>query len=66
MRLCRLHIEQFRNLQPLTLEPHPALTVISGQNGQGKTNLLESIWMLSGAKSFRAARAAGEDRLDKI
>ena len=58
MRLCRLHIEQFRNLQPLTLEPHPALTVISGQNGQGKTNLLESIWMLSGAKSFRAAREA--------
>lgn len=56
MILCELKLEQYRNLAAVQLTPHPALTVISGQNGQGKTNLLESIWMLSGAKSFRAVR----------
>ncbi len=58
MILRYLDIAQYRNLERLELEPHPALTVIAGQNGQGKTNLLESIWMLSGAKSFRASKEA--------
>ena len=56
MIVRHLKIEQYRNLRSLELEPHPALTVIAGRNGQGKTNLLESVWMLSGAKSFRASK----------
>lgn len=32
------------------------LTVICGKNGQGKTNLLESVWLLTGAKSFRTSK----------
>ncbi len=56
MKLLTLQLEQFRNLGAVTIEPDYSLTVISGLNGQGKTNLLESIWMLSGAKSFRAGR----------
>ncbi len=58
MRLESLRVEQVRNLSALELCPDKDLTVIAGQNGQGKTNLLESIWMLSGAKSFRAAKEA--------
>lgn len=58
MIVRHLQVEQYRNLRFLELEPHPALTVIAGQNGQGKTNLLESVWMLSGAKSFRASKEA--------
>ena len=58
MIVRHLKVEQYRNLNRLELEPHPALTVIAGQNGQGKTNLLESVWMLSGAKSFRASKEA--------
>ncbi len=58
MILQSLRVQQVRNLHTFELQPDPALTVIAGQNGQGKTNLLESIWMLSGAKSFRASREA--------
>ncbi len=58
MILQSLRVQQVRNLQTFELQPDPALTVIAGQNGQGKTNLLESIWMLSGAKSFRASKEA--------
>ncbi|MFR9068602.1 MAG: AAA family ATPase [Faecalibacterium prausnitzii] len=34
------------------------LTVICGNNGQGKTNLLEAIWLLTGGKSFRGGKDA--------
>ena len=40
----------------MSFEPGEFLTVISGDNGQGKTNLLESVWLLSGAKSFRGSK----------
>ena len=56
MRLESLTVDDYRNIVHLELQPDAALTVISGKNGEGKTNLLESIWMLSGAKSFRASK----------
>lgn len=58
MRLDHLKVEQFRNLESAELNPAPRLTVLCGANGQGKTNLLESIWLLTGAKSFRGAKDA--------
>ena len=58
MRLDRLSVQRFRNLEQATLAPAPRLTVLCGANGQGKTNLLESIWLLTGAKSFRGAKDA--------
>ena len=48
MRLDRLTVQEFRNLRAATLAPAPRLTVLGGPNGQGKTNLLESIWLLTG------------------
>ena len=56
MILRKVDVEDCRNLLPQSLLPDEALTVIGGQNGQGKTNLLECIWLLTGAKSFRGAR----------
>ncbi len=38
--------------------PGRELTVICGNNGQGKTNLLEAIWLLTGGKSFRGGKDA--------
>ncbi len=32
--------------------------MICGNNGQGKTNLLEAIWLLTGGKSFRGGKDA--------
>ena len=43
----------FRNLLNFEIEPHEKTNVIYGQNAQGKTNLLELIWLFTGAKSFR-------------
>ena len=49
-------VTDYRNILGAELEPSPHITVISGENGQGKTNLLESVWLLSGAKSFRGSK----------
>lgn len=64
MQLTRLEVTDFRNLAHAVLEPAPELTVLCGQNGQGKTNLLESIWLMTGAKSFRGAKDAELIRRD--
>ena len=58
MRLSRLEVTDLRNIAHAVLEPSPELTVLCGANGQGKTNLLESIWLLTGGKSFRGAKDA--------
>ena len=64
MRLEHLQVENFRNLESAQLTPSPVLTVICGPNGQGKTNLLEAIWLLTGGKSFRGAKDAELIRRD--
>ena len=56
MHLRALSIENFRNLAHVTLEPHPRFNVISGDNGQGKTNLLEAAYLLATLRSFRTTR----------
>src|SRR5258708_2241876 len=45
-----------RNLAAVDLEPGARFNVISGDNGQGKTNLLEAIYVLATSKSFRASK----------
>ncbi len=56
MNLRRLKIENFRNLAAVDLVPGPGVNVIYGENAQGKTNLIEAIYLLTGQKSFRAAK----------
>ena len=58
MRIERLELENFRNMQRLTLSPCQTVNIVYGDNAQGKTNLLEAVWLLSGAKSFRGAKDA--------
>ena len=58
MKLTRLALENWRNIPHALIEPEDGLNVLCGENGQGKTNLLEAVWMLTGAKSFRAAKDA--------
>lgn len=54
--LTEHRVENYRNIEQAEFRPGPGLTVLCGRNGQGKTNLLESVWLLSGAKSFRGSR----------
>ncbi len=51
-----LSLTNFRNIASLTLEPSHGINVIYGENAQGKTNILESLYYLSLISSFRAAR----------
>jgi DNA replication and repair protein RecF len=52
----RLSLRALRNIHALDLEPGPRFNVISGDNGQGKTNLLEAIYVLATSRSFRASK----------
>lgn len=55
MPVQRLWLTDFRNYHSLDISLPDGLTVIIGNNGQGKTNLLESISWLSKGTSFRGA-----------
>ncbi|MEE1280497.1 MAG: DNA replication/repair protein RecF [Oscillospiraceae bacterium] len=55
MYLKTAQIKNFRNIKSAELSFSPNVNVILGKNAQGKTNLLEAIWLLSGNKSFRGA-----------
>ncbi len=57
LRFEQLFVRGFRNLEPLDLSPSPRFNVFSGDNGQGKSNLLEVLAYLSTLRSFRAAPA---------
>ena len=52
--LSRLQLTNFRNLTHLDLGLSPGVTVYYGPNAQGKTTLLEAVYLLCIARSFRA------------
>lgn len=54
MKLRRIALDGFRNYMDFTADFSPGVNVIWGENAQGKTNLLEAIGFLSGARSHRA------------
>lgn len=53
MNVKNLKLENFRNISSLELDFDKEINVICGENAQGKTNIIESLWLFSGAKSFR-------------
>ena len=52
MYLHRINIQNFKNIAEARVEFSPALNCISGDNGEGKTNLLDAIFYLSMTKSY--------------
>ena len=54
MIIKELTLTDWRNYHQAVLSPHPELNIFLGANGQGKTNLLESIYYLCYGKNFRA------------
>lgn len=65
-RLTRLTARSFRNLEPLDWSPVAGRHLLLGDNGAGKTSILEAVYVLATTKSFRTARLAecvqhGED-----
>jgi DNA replication and repair protein RecF len=57
LRIERIAAQGFRNLRGLDVEPGPHFNVIHGENGAGKSNLLEAVHLLGAPKSFRQAKS---------
>lgn len=57
MHLVSLEIQDFRNIREAALDFSPGLNLVIGDNGQGKTNLVEAITFLSWLRSFRTSRS---------
>lgn len=54
----KLTAENFRNLRDVDFEPCESVNVLYGNNAQGKTNLIEALWLFSGVRSFRGSKDA--------
>lgn len=53
-----LSVRGFRNLASVDLELGDRFNVLTGDNGQGKTNLIESVYVMATSRSFRTSRLA--------
>lgn len=58
MRLRSLRVDGVRNLAPLALDTDAPFVVAVGRNAQGKTNLLECVYLLATLKPMRGLRLA--------
>ncbi len=56
MIINSVKLNDFRNISEIELLPDSEVNVIYGQNAQGKTNILEAIWLFTGCKSFRGSK----------
>lgn len=56
MNIERAVIKNFRNIEYMEFEPANGINVIYGENGHGKTNIIESIWLFTGCNSFRTRK----------
>lgn len=64
MFVTKLSVNGFKNLKNIDIVPDERLNILCGKNAQGKTNLIEAIWLCSGARSFRSTkdrRMIGDD-----
>lgn len=55
MKINSISIENYRNIESLNLE-FDDVNIIYGENAQGKTNLIEAIYLFTGSKSFRGVK----------
>jgi len=58
MYIETLKLKSFRNYESLIIHPHPGVNLFFGQNGSGKTNLLEAVHYCALGRSHRT----GQDR----
>jgi len=55
LNLTQIHIHNLRIFSKLEFQPDPGINLITGANGVGKTTILEAIYLLARAKSFRTS-----------
>ncbi|MBQ7026860.1 MAG: DNA replication and repair protein RecF [Ruminococcus sp.] len=66
MNVTYAQIDGFKNLSGISFAPDPKYNIIVGKNAQGKTNLLEAMWILSGCRSFRGSKERDYVCLDGV
>jgi DNA replication and repair protein RecF len=52
----RLSVRDFRNIVKIDLAPTPRFNVIAGDNGQGKTSIIEALYLIATTRSFRTEK----------
>lgn len=55
MQIKNIKLSGFRNLEEQSVDLHDGLNLLIGENGQGKTNFLEAVYLLATLRSFRSA-----------
>ena len=55
MAVTRLSLTNFRSYADALIAPGPGLVVLTGENGAGKTNILEAVSLLSPGRGLRGA-----------
>lgn len=56
MKVLHHEIKNYRNIENVSFTPDEGVNVIYGENGHGKTNIIESIWLFTGCNSFRTRK----------
>ncbi len=56
MKIKSVKVDGFKNLKGVEIAPSSQTNIIFGENAQGKTNLVEALWLCSGVKSFRGTK----------
>jgi len=62
--LTRLSLTDFRSYADLRIEPGPGLVILTGENGAGKTNILEAVSLLAPGRGLRGASLSAMARRD--
>lgn len=65
MIVKNIELTDFRNIEKERIEFSPTVNVICGRNAQGKTNIVEAIYLFARGKSFRALKDKELIRFDK-
>ena len=66
MNLNELKLQSFRNYREIAAQFDPGVNLIVGDNAQGKTNLLEGIYLNAMARSFETTRDKDLIRFEKL
>lgn len=56
MLIKSLNISNLRNISSATIEPHPEINIFHGDNGAGKTSIIEALVVLAKGRSFRSGQ----------
>ena len=65
MYISSILLENFRNYDKIKLNLHPKLNVFVGNNAQGKTNLVEAVYLCGIGKSTRTTKEKEMIKMDK-